>query len=188
MRVKFCSSFLKPSRPSSSQLPFLPPLGEQTISRLDGRYKLSSVCLRGSFRCTSPGRREGAILTKCPNLLRRLLLTGSGSQSASRICVFLHLSPAPTEETHFSRLCWSSNSFGYYTCQLGSCAVLLHSPFTGISVGCQWDAELEPMQLMFRHDVTSKIHHVSNFCWLKLWGPSCRCCLWRSANVQQILA
>lgn len=158
MKVRFCSSFLKTSRPSSAQLSFLPPLGKQGISQLDGRYKLSSVRLGGSFRCTSPntspGRYEGAILTKWPNLLNRLLLTGSGSlsESFSQISLLLALSPAPTEETHFSRLCWSSNSFGHHTRQCRSCSVLpvsllFHSPFTaeqatGISLGCQWDAEL----------------------------------------------
>lgn len=90
---------------------------------------------------TSPGRYEGAILTKCLNLLNRLLLTRSGS-----------LSESASQETHFSRLCWSSNScFFHYTRQLRSCTVLpvrllFPSPFTGdqvtgISVGCQRDAE-----------------------------------------------
>lgn len=133
---------------------------------------------------TSPGRSEGAILTKYPNLLNRLLLTRSGSlsESASQTSVLLALSPAPMEETHFSRLCWSSNSFFFFfpsTRQLRSCTVLpvnllFPSLFTsdqvvGISVGCQWDAELQVMQLMSKYSVTSKIPHVSNSCWLKLW-------------------
>lgn len=80
MKVKFCSSFLKTSRPSSSHLPFLHPLGEQGISRLDGDInppQFASGAPSGAHaQSSSPGRREGAILTKCPNLLHRLLLTG----------------------------------------------------------------------------------------------------------------
>lgn len=143
-------------RPSSSQLPYLPPLGEQGISLLDGRYKLSSVRLGGSFSCTCSKHLLREIwwshLDQRPEHAQQAPLDREWKSEWGCLSDDYASCPEsrPHRVTHFSRLGWSSHSFGHNTRQRRNFSilpVLFYSPFTGaqvtgISVGCQWDVEL----------------------------------------------